>query len=573
MDEFLADNGMALRYKREINKNQPRVASEDQVDTEGNPVLVEQETKGAGAFSEIGFYNKKSKWPDSVASAGDLDQRLPEDKFSRVDVLNIQSAGDIESRAENYQLLKAKRIEFLSDADEVSAETRAGNCRDNFSKWERGNAPLGDSPLDDPALHKGDVHFRAGKNIIFKSLEEIRIEVGRTTLIIDDSGFSVVTRKINSSVPIPNDTSFNMNSRDGITMFGEAVNIAAARKFSVADAWGGSVGSMVGVLNISGRQIGQRTYDKAQQNYALGMNGMTLARNITIGSMATSPQANFAAGWVAYTFDWIKFLIETGKSVYDLTKTYKNYSAHADTLQKQRDALLNQHASELRQSALAEMALQQDNAGIRRVMANLNNEIAIVEDERNNPSMALESTTNVLDTASRLVGAEPVEALMAALDLVLTITSSVYAVVEQSYSAAWRVDLAGSLFNGETKDWTPQKRSDFRDLLNIIALSIDSGVIEAAMGLMSAASAIGMGGPASIRLRQSGDMVIQAGEQKQLYAELSQNASVPPSIATEKTTANVKTALAITKAVTGAAKLIFQAESRGNKIPAFLEKL
>jgi hypothetical protein len=66
---------------------------------------------------------------------------------------------------------------------------------------------------------------------------------------------------------------------------------------------------------------------------------------------------------------------------------------------------------------------------------------------------------------------------------------------------------------------------------------------------------------------------MKAGAQKKLYAELSQNVSVPVAIGAEKTTANVKTALAITKAVAGATKLIFQGEGRGNKIPAFVEKL
>jgi hypothetical protein len=549
MDEFLADNGLALRYKREANKNQPG----------------DQATKGAGAFSEIGFYNKKSKWPDSVEEAA---ERLPEDKFSRIDALNIQSAGDIESRAENYQLFKAKRIEFLSNAPEVSEETRAENCRDRYAAWVSDLSPLVDAPLDDPLLHRGDIHFRAGKRIIIKAMGEVRIQAGRTTLIVNDSGFSVVTRKINSAVPIPNDASFNMSSRDGITMFGEAVDIASARKFSLSDAWGAGVGSMVGMLDISGRQIGHRTYSRAQQNYALGMNGLTLARNITIGSMAKHPQANFAATWVSYGLDWIKFLIETGKSVYDINKTYKNYMDHATDLDHRRTDILQQYLQAAQQRAAAALARGDDRTRVGEIF---DHEKALIDEEDEHPSVQFDTTTNVLGMASTLVGAEPIEALMAALDLVLAVTSAVYAVVEQSYSAAWRVDLAGALFKGETKDWTPQKKSDFRDQLNIIALSIDGGIIEAAMGLMSAVSAIGMGGPASIRLRQSGDIVIKAGAQKKLYAELGRNASVPTAIFGIKAMKAVQTGIVIAEVATEFTKLVFDIEGLEDMIPAYLE--
>ncbi|MDR0998423.1 MAG: hypothetical protein LBL70_05090, partial [Treponema sp.] len=318
MEDFLDDKGMALRYKR---------------DTGGTGC---DKTTGKGAFSEIGFYNKKSKWPDTVKDYGKIEDekkaelegkdekekeaimRLSEDKFSRIDVLNIQSAGDIESRAENYHLLKAKRIEILSNTDEVSPETRAYNCRNDCSEWKGENAPLVDAPLDDPAVHGGDMHFRAGKNIVIKAAGEVRFQVGRTTLVIDDKGFSVLTRKVNSNVPLPNDTTFSMSSRDGISMFGENVNIASARKFSLSDTWGAGVGSMVGTLDISGKQINHKTYDKAQPVFSILINSIKLLQNMALGSAALNhPEAVSNSKVDDYVFEILNFVYEFGKTVYD----------------------------------------------------------------------------------------------------------------------------------------------------------------------------------------------------------------------------------------------------------------
>ncbi|MDR1635936.1 MAG: hypothetical protein LBR93_01230, partial [Treponema sp.] len=56
MKDFLDDNGMALRYRKEDNANQPKKGEAAGLQT----------TKGEGPFSEIGFYNKKAKWPDVI---------------------------------------------------------------------------------------------------------------------------------------------------------------------------------------------------------------------------------------------------------------------------------------------------------------------------------------------------------------------------------------------------------------------------------------------------------------------------------------------------------------------------
>jgi hypothetical protein len=561
---FLGDKGMALRYRREDN--------------------ADQVTKGAGNFSEIGFYNKKSKWPDVIKdydrlveqkkedlkdkSADEIETilRLPEYQFSRTDVLNIQSAGDIETRADNYHLLKAKRIEFLAGTKEIAPEARADNGRDSYSVWKRDKAPLGDNSLDDVAIHGGDVHFRANRRIIFKALDEIRIQVGRTTLVIDDSGFSVVTRKVNSSVPIPNDTSFSMSPRDGISMFGENVTIASASRFSLSDAWGAGVGSTVGMLDISGRQINQKTYSKPQMLFAMAVNGITWAQNISMASIAMTQYDEYAFSIVNIWSDWVKTVAKQAKIVYDFATSFGEFQKHINTLKDRRTAAENAYDMVLHDQIVGSLPQNPSNDE-RYHAAQLEAVYMRLSRER-----ALDGTTDLLDTASMLVGAEPVEMLIIALDMVLAMTAMVYTAVEVQAATEWRRDAYAATFEKKEKYWVAQKKSDFRDQLNMAALVTDNAIIDVVVGLLGTL-AMGTGGPASIRLRESGDLVMKAGTQKQLYAELAKNVSVPVAVGTEKVTAVVKTVLATTKIVSGAVKLGFDAAALGQKIPVYLEKL
>jgi hypothetical protein len=276
--------------------------------------------------------------------------------------------------------------------------------------------------------------------------------------------------------------------------------------------------------------------------------------------MATDPKANYAATMVNLSLDIAKWLLEQIKGFQALAKSFENYKKNAETLRDRRIDIAVALTNELNQQ---HQAGRISDAVFPDFFRNLDLQFG---------SGSLEATDNVLDTASMLVGAEPVEMLMAALNLVLDIAAEVYAVVEQSAAIIWRKDLSGAIFEGADKKWNAQGKSDFRDTLNLVAMSIDNGLIAIAM----TGIAIGVGGPASIRLRQTGDVLIKAGEQKNLYAELGQKAAIPASIFTEKSMKWIKGGLALGKVTSLAgnfANLVLRLEAMQNKIPVYVEKL
>ncbi|MDR2783384.1 MAG: hypothetical protein LBB48_06025 [Treponema sp.] len=113
--------------------------------------------------------------------------------FPKIDQLNIQSTGDIHTTAQNHQRLKAKRIEILSDVDES-----------NFSEDLEGeNRPFGDRDGDDSYLYAGDAHIRAKNRIVIKAWESIELQAGRSSIIINDEGITIASRKTQSNIITP----------------------------------------------------------------------------------------------------------------------------------------------------------------------------------------------------------------------------------------------------------------------------------------------------------------------------------------------------------------------------------
>jgi hypothetical protein len=196
-------------------------------------------------YSEIGFYRQPTAWkprnPDDYA-----DYTEDQAEFPKIDHISISSTGDIRERAENHLQARAKRFELLVDCDETGQNTR----------------PLGDEEGDDPFLYAGDAHIRAKNRLVLKAGQELRLQVGRSAIVISDEGITITSKKTRKDVALPWDTVINLTPRDGITMFGQNVNLGAAYNFSLRESAGGAISSLGGVMRLSARDLLAQSYCK-----------------------------------------------------------------------------------------------------------------------------------------------------------------------------------------------------------------------------------------------------------------------------------------------------------------------
>jgi hypothetical protein len=508
MEDFKTDKGMALRYNWQPKKNDDGTVTPTQT----------------GGITEIGFYRKKAKWPNATPE----ERKKPNGSlsFDDQDAVNIQSTGDIESRANNYQLLKAKRFEILVNTQELSPNQRFTNA--NADEWQSDQAPVGDSPLGDPMIHSGDMHIRAGRNIVIKAANEIRLQVGRTIVVINDGGFSVVTQKSNSGVGLSYDTSLNMNPRTGVTINGQKVAISGINGFSLGDAWGGSIASSLGGIDIKGMFIKQSNINSLASGVMLTENTIEAAKNIILMSMlkaGAGRQENIAkADWV---IDGLKTLVDDLGLIYPLFK---------DTCR----------------TATADQQAIPTPPPVHGVPTNLTSA----------------SGGTVLDQY------EPIEALLMGINLVLQITNLVYTSVETGFSITWQNDLA-NIAQGATAEYSAQKKSEKRDMLIAVATSIDSSIIAGAMDI-----AIGMcvkngvpGAVADLRLRSSGDIVLKAGRNILQYGESKEIDATTAAFVVKTTKSAKDVATTTVKLLTDIAKLASSGVSTWQRVKPWLEKL
>ncbi|MDR2633689.1 MAG: hypothetical protein LBC51_08735 [Treponema sp.] len=198
------------------------------------------------AYSEIGFYHRPTGW--KVAGEEQKDYAAARDGYARIDRINIHSTGDIHESAVNHHRSSARRLELLADCDGVNTE---------------GRRPLGDGDGDDSNLYAGDAHVRAKNRLVLKAGEEIRIQVGRSAIIISDDGITITSKKAQKNTAVPWDTVINLTPRDGITLFGQSVNVGAAHSFALRESAGGAVSSLGGVMRLSARDLLAQSYCKA----------------------------------------------------------------------------------------------------------------------------------------------------------------------------------------------------------------------------------------------------------------------------------------------------------------------
>jgi hypothetical protein len=118
--------------------------------------------------------------------------------------------------------------------------------------------------------------------------------------------------------------------------------------------------------------------------------------------------------------------------------------------------------------------------------------------------------------------------------------------------------------------WSASRKSTVRDYINMASLTIDNSII----ALGATVQAFKPGAEAQFNMQASGDIVMKAGEKRHFYAEISQTASVPVAIYSERVIRVIKALNAISTITSDMAKLANDCTSiSGQILPIAIEKL
>ena len=267
--------------------------------------------KNKEKFSEIGFYNEQTLWKnyrdaaqrkaDSSSGVNDSDRKAPE-----ISTLKIKSTGDINQSAANHNQIKAKRFELLVNCD-------GGKASDKEANRDFG---LGDRYGDDPNLYAGDAHIRAKNRIVIKAEKEIVLEVGRSMLVISDTGINLMVRKTRSKVFNTWDTRIGLDAPDGIAMYGKTLYVRSTLATEISDAYGASFKTQLGIVRIEGVDV--RLATMLTKNYLarvilngvdIGINVSTMAAGIAAG--ATADYSNASSSGIPNTLVGFSGLLAT----------------------------------------------------------------------------------------------------------------------------------------------------------------------------------------------------------------------------------------------------------------------
>ena len=250
-------------------------------------------------YSEIGFYSETTEWKEKEGKSNsktDKDTNLP-----IVDKIKLSSSGDIETHAQNYNEVAAKRIGFFAgygDDIEKRKNKQKKNLKDKKTDLDLEAFPS--MPQDyadqDPSFFSGDIQMRAKKRIVLKAEDTIEIIAGNSILRLDSTGISLISRKASVSAVNVWDSMITVSANGGLNMFGTKVNIASAYKFALTDAWGGTVQSIGGVMRISGADVGLMSMCKAAYTVKGVSASASFATNVGSVSMGIAQEQGKRSG-------------------------------------------------------------------------------------------------------------------------------------------------------------------------------------------------------------------------------------------------------------------------------------
>jgi hypothetical protein len=178
--------------------------------------------------------------------------------------------------------MKAKRIEILSNVE------KSDFTKDLSDK----NRPFGDKGADISNLYQGDIHIRGKRRIVLKAGSEIRLEVGRSTIVISDAGIILTSRKTHSDIHNSLDTILSVLPRDGITMFGQHLKLAAAYDWAIAENMGSSIKGTAGIMRLEGKNIKAATISGVAYITNFITQSLAFINNLTSMSVGTHDSGN-----------------------------------------------------------------------------------------------------------------------------------------------------------------------------------------------------------------------------------------------------------------------------------------
>ncbi|MDR0684537.1 MAG: hypothetical protein LBF83_05360 [Spirochaetaceae bacterium] len=263
--------------------------------TEGGEVFRYKQTgkkagkEGKNPYSEIGFYQEKTDWKAAEAETADY-QDFNGD-YPKIDRIKIRSTGDIHESAVNHHQIQAKRFELFVDCD---APAKPGDYESN--------SLFGDRTGDDSTLYAGDAHIRAKNRIVIKAGESIELQAGRSSILINDEGITIASRKTQSNLYNGWDSLLALKANRGITMFGQHVDIRGGVDFSLAEGYGGAIRSKLGVMRMTSfdlRMLNINTYNYLTMGIGNGLDFLANCGTMSAGSAGANSGMGKSLGLVS----------------------------------------------------------------------------------------------------------------------------------------------------------------------------------------------------------------------------------------------------------------------------------
>ncbi|MCQ2914572.1 MAG: hypothetical protein MJ247_05200 [Alphaproteobacteria bacterium] len=206
-------------------------------------------------YSQAGFVREDAYW-----------KTKDKEETKQIPKYKISSAGDIEQQAENYFETSSKRVGiFAGYNDEINkSKSNFIDKKNNPNKtYSEGVFPAFKGATDND-FKQGDVRIQAKECIQISADKEIIINVGRSTIKINDDGINLVSGKTKIPGSSAWDSAISINSLKGVNIIGSACSMLGKNSVAVNDNYGGSYSSLAGVTTIKGAHVITRSHTKLQ---------------------------------------------------------------------------------------------------------------------------------------------------------------------------------------------------------------------------------------------------------------------------------------------------------------------